>query len=160
MAKALELEIDIDAELASARVGAGLLTADEIEGAKAKARTKVEAERKKAALARIEAEETDRLKVEEGLVTGDEAKDEMVNITIDLPEYATDIKINMRPYWHGHTYLVPRHVADTLREQMAASNRHQMEIEGKGLARRLIETRPVSISQLTGVTNALRTAMI
>ena len=68
-------EIDIDAALASARVGAGLLTADEIEGAKDKARNKVEAERKKAALARIEAEETDRLKVEEGLVTGDEAKD-------------------------------------------------------------------------------------
>ena len=146
---------DIDAALAKVAKApphpAGLTEA-EIKAAKDKARARIEAERKKAALARIEEEETQRLKLEDGLVTGDEAKDEMVNVTIDLPEYTGSITINMQPFWHGHTYTVPRHVAETLREVMQRGWAHQHEIEGKNLTQHYLQSRGTKMSMVSGAT--------
>lgn len=111
-----------------------ILSSKEIEVIKAEAKAKILAERKSAAKVALLASETQRLKNEEGMVTGLGHQDEMVNITIDLPTYAASININSRPYWHGHTYPVPRHVAETLRDQMQSCWKHQNQIDAKDLA--------------------------
>jgi hypothetical protein len=117
-----------------AETEAPILSAKEVEAIKAEAKAKILAERKSAAKADLLARETQRLKNEEGMVTGLGHQDEIVNITIDLPTFAPSININMRPYWHGHTYPVPRHVAETLRDQMQNCWRHQNQIDAKDLA--------------------------
>lgn len=111
-----------------------ILSAKEIEEIKAEAKKKILAERKSAEKKKILEQETQRLKNEEGLVTGDSFKDEMVTVTIDLAPFSPSININGRPYWHGKTYNVARHVADTLREQMYRTWQHQNEIDGKSLS--------------------------
>lgn len=111
-----------------------ILSAAEIDKIRKEAREKLLSEKKSAAKADLLAKEIQRLKNEEGLVTGNSHADEMVSITIDLPTFAPNIIINMRPYWHGHTYTVARHVAETLRAQMFTSWKHQNEIDGKSLA--------------------------
>lgn len=100
--------------------------------AQGKARKRLEAERTKAAMKFVEDQETDRLRLEEGLVVGGIA-DEMVNIIVDLAEYADRIVINHKPYFHGRTYAVPRHVADSMREIMFNTFRHQNDIDGKSI---------------------------
>lgn len=110
-----------------------LLTAAEIEKAKEKARARVTAEAKTKALKDIEDKEILRLQHESGLVTGETFKDEMVWITLDLAPYADRIRINWQDYYHGHSYNVPRHFADSMREIQARSWAHQDEIDGKSL---------------------------
>lgn len=131
-----------------------LLSAKEVADAKARARAKIEADAKKAAIKRIEEDETQRLRTEEGLVTGDSAKDEMVSLTLDLAEHSANIVINGRPYWHGHPYTVPRHVADSLREMQARGWRHQDEVDGKDLAQHYQRARATVVSAVRGVRNA------
>ena len=116
--------------------GHPILTKAEIEQARATARKRLEAERKKAAMKAVEEEETLRLQVEEGMTVGGPA-DDMVTIIIDVPRFAacdrvsTGLAINGRPYRHGETHTVPRHVADTLRSMMFMCWQHeQREIRG------------------------------
>ncbi len=113
-----------------------ILSPAEVQAARDKARAAILAKQKKTATEALIAEETRRLEREEGLVTGDGVKDEMVTLHLDLAEHSGSIKINGTPYYHGQTYTVPRHVADTLREIMARGHGHQNEIEGKGMAER------------------------
>lgn len=113
-----------------------ILSAQEVSEARAKARAAVEAKRKKAATEALIAEETLRLEQEEGLTTGSAVKDEMVEIFLDLAEHSDKIVLSGRPYHHGQTYRVPRHVADTLREIMSRGHNHQNEIEGKAISDR------------------------
>lgn len=108
-----------------------ILTPGEIEKIKAEARASILSAKKANAKKKLLADETRRLRNEEGLTTGNAHSDEIVNITIDLPLFSPHILINSQAYWHGHTYPVPRHVADTLRSQMFNSWKHQSEIEGK-----------------------------
>lgn len=110
-----------------------ILSEKEIAAIKAEAKAKILAERKSAEKKKILEQETQRLKNEEGLVTGDSYKDEIVSITVDLAPFSPSININGRPYWHGRTYNVARHVADSLREQMYRTWQHQNEIDGKSL---------------------------
>lgn len=110
-----------------------ILSVEDQRKAKAEARAAVEEERRKAALKSFLEKEKQRLKTEEGLTTHDAVKDEIVEVLMDLPEFATHIAINGAPYYHGHAYKIPRHVADTLREQQARMWDHQREIEGKSL---------------------------
>ncbi len=112
---------------------APVLTPAEIAAIKKEAKDKILAERKSAAKVKLLAEETQRLRVQEGMVTGLGHLDEIVNITIDLPTFAPSININMQPYWHGRTYAVPRHVAETLNSQMFTCWKHQNEVDGKSL---------------------------
>lgn len=110
---------------------APLLTPAEIKTIKEKARANILKAKKKDAEEKLLAAEEQRLRNEEGLTTGSAHADEIVSVTIDLAQFSSSIVINQRPYWHGHTYSVPRHVAETLREQMYRTWGHQAEIDGK-----------------------------
>lgn len=129
-----------------------ILSAEEVEAARAKARALIETKRKKAATDALIAEETRRLEQEEGLVTGNEVKDEMVSIHLDLAEHSSRIVLSGTPYYHGQTYTVPRHVADTLREIQSRGHDHQSEIEGKNIADRFRRPRNTVINTRKGIT--------
>lgn len=110
-----------------------ILSNEEVLAARAKAREKLEAEQKAFAISDVEKQELARLRDEESMTVGG-ADQDLVNVTIDLPEFADCLKTNMRPFWHGQTYKVPRHVADDLRWRMQAAWQHQLlQIDGKKL---------------------------
>lgn len=132
-----------------------ILTNSEVLAARADAKTKVLKAQKDAAKKALIEAETQRLMIEEGLVTGDGAKDEMVTIALDLAEYTDRITINGVPYYHGHTYTVPRHVADGLRETQARTQGHQNQIEGKGF-QDLFRRPHLTMLSAIGVKNAPR----
>lgn len=131
-----------------------ILSAEDVEAAKAKARQRVEAERRKTAMKAIEDEETQRLNVEEGLHTGDQVKDELVNLTLDLAEHSSRISLSGRLYFHGQTYTVARHIADTLREIQARGWQHQQEIDGKPMYGAFRKPHETILSGARGITNA------
>lgn len=133
-----------------------LLSPAEVAAAMAKARESVEAKRRDAAIKSVIKAETERLEREEGLVTGDGVKDEMVTLHLDLAEHSSRITLSGTPYWHGHTYTVPRHVADTLREIQSRGHDHQSEIEGKNPADRFRRPRNTIIDTRKG--NAIENA--
>lgn len=108
-----------------------LLTPAEIAKIKLEAKQEILKAKRADLRKKLLADETQRLRTEEGLTTGNAHSDEIVNITIDLPLFTPNIIINMKAYWHGSTYPVPRHVADTLRAQMFDSWKHQSQIDGK-----------------------------
>lgn len=143
---------DVDALLSEIRseqetpVEGSRLTAEEIEAAKKVARENVEKAARQAEIEKIVAEEEARLKRIEGQRTGVADKDEMVHLFIDLAEFCDRITINGVQYFHGYAYDVPRHVADTLREIMQRTHRHQMELDGKGLEESYRRTAPVALS--------------
>lgn len=110
-----------------------ILSNKEVEAARKEARERVEKERKSSAKARLIEEEINRLKNEEGLVTGSEEKDKLVHITIDLAEYVDRIMLNGVVYLQGQTYTVPRHVAQSMAEIMFNTWRHQNQVDGKDL---------------------------
>jgi len=108
-----------------------LLTVEELEAIKAEAFKKVTDERKAAARKQALDAAIADARQEQGRITGDGAKDELVMITLDLAEHSDKITLNGAAYWHGHTYKVPRHQADTLRDIQFRGWKHQMEIDGK-----------------------------
>jgi len=110
---------------------APILSAVEIADIKARAKQNILKAKKKDAEAALLEQETQRLRIEEGFTTGNSHLDEIVNITIDLAQFAPSILINNQPYHHGRNYSVPRHVADTLREVMFRTWGHQADIDGK-----------------------------
>lgn len=110
---------------------AGLLTAAEIEEIRKKARAEIMDDKRGKAKQEVLAAEKLRLQREEGLTTGNGHQDQVMSITIDLAPYAPYININSQCYYHGRTYQVPRHVADTLRDQMFMTWKHQNQIDGK-----------------------------
>lgn len=128
-----------------------ILTNEEVAKAKASARDKVQAEQRKAALKQVEAEETVRLRREEGLTTGIGVKDEIVSLTIDLPPFAACLRVDFdREFHHGHTYQVPRHVADSLREMMDREWKHEDEVKGRSLSEHYGAARNVKLNGVTG----------
>ena len=151
--------VDLDALMAAEAAGAHpVLSAKEVADAKAKARAAVDKARKDAATKQLIEQETVRLQREEGLVAGDPVADELVKLTVDLPEHAANITVNMQPFWHGHTYDVPRHVANSLREQMQRAWAHQHEIDGKNLTQHYQMARETVLSPVAGVRNAPQVA--
>ena len=70
---------------------------------------------------------------------------------IDLPGHASDIKLDGRPYYHGHQYTVPASVADTLLNVMDLAWRHE---EATGGANTNAYRKPLHTS-VSGVTNAV-----
>lgn len=131
-----------------------ILTNAEVEEAKAEAKEKVLEAQRKAAKKKIVDDEMQRLRTEEGLVTGDGTKDQMVRISLDLAPHSPFIVLNHRPYYHAQTYPVPRHVAETLREIQQRGWRHQDEIDGKTLSEHYQRARSTGLSPVKGVTNA------
>lgn len=132
-----------------------LLSPEEVAKAKADARAKFQALQKKQAMDALVKAEMDRLRGPAGLVTGDPVRDELVTLSLDLAEHSDGIMINGEKFWHGHTYTVPRHVADSLREMQARGHNHQNEIEGKGIADRF---RRPQLTVLNGITGAVHNA--
>lgn len=131
-----------------------LLSNEEVLAARAEARAALEADQRKAAKKKIVEDEKQRLRTEEGLVTGDGTKDQMVRISLDLAPHSPFIVLNHRPYYHAQTYVVPRHVAETLREIQQNGWRHQDEIDGKTLKEHYQRARDTGLSPVKGVTNA------
>lgn len=135
-----------------------LFSPKELEEIKAEARKNLLALKKKAERTRLLDAETKRLRDEEGLVTGG-PDDELVDIVIDLPPFAADIRVNLRPYQHNHSYRVPRHIARSLREIMYRAWRHEeLEIQGKKLHQFYQKPRDTVVSAISGVQNAPRAA--
>lgn len=149
-------EEDIDAKMKLELEGSNPheLTAKDIAEAKAKALDTLQKDKRATAIKKLIADETERLKMVEGMVSGDPVADERVNITIDLPEFSANITINMEAYWHGQTYNVPRHVANTLREIQQRTWLHLHEIEGKTLTQSKSMVRDTVLSAVSGVHNA------
>lgn len=149
-------EVDTDVADQTPQQLKPVLTDDEIAEIKAKARKQLDDERKKAAKKSLLEQELERLRMEEGMVTGG-AGDQMVNIRIDLYEGAQSIVVNMRPYWHGKTYTVPRHVANSLRETMWRCWDQERIRRGESLRELYAAGRKTVISAVRGVTHAPRT---
>lgn len=130
-----------------------LLTYGEVAEVRAKARAEILAKQKASAKASLLKSETARLAAEEGLITGSSIKDEVVNITLDLAEHSDKLVINFQPYYHGFTYTVPRHVADSLAEMQMRGWRHQDEIDGKDLTQHYQRARHTILSPVKGNSN-------
>lgn len=128
-----------------------LFTNEEFRDIQAQARASVEKERKTKAKKALLAEETERLMREEGLTTGSADKDEIVDVIIDLPMWSPAVTINRFPYWHGRTYQVARHVADTLAESMHRAWRHEDQLDGKSKMQTMMRKRETTINARTGV---------
>jgi hypothetical protein len=128
-----------------------LFTNEEFRDIQAQARASVEKERKAKAKKALLADETERLMREEGLTTGSAEKDEIVDVLIDLPQWSPAVTINRFPYWHGRTYQVARHVADTLAESMHRAWRHEDQLDGKSKLQTMMRKRETTINARTGV---------
>lgn len=131
---------------APAAQDASILTDEDIVAAKKVAAENVHKALRDAELKRIVAEEEDRLRKVEGQRTGKADMDETVKVFIDLAEFSDRITLSFTDYFHGHSYDVPRHVANSLREVMQRTHRHQMEIDGKSLDEMYRRTAPVALS--------------
>ncbi len=123
-----------------------ILSPAEIREAKAEAKLRVNAALKEAERDRVIADEEQRIQRAEGLRTGRADMDETVIVLIDLAEFCDKIIINGTQYFHGHTYEVPRHVANTMRETMQRTYRHQMVIDGKELEETYRRNKPVLLT--------------
>lgn len=149
-------EEDFETEAPKSEAEHPILTNKEVEEIRAQARKEIADTRKRNAKSQFLEAEKARLLTEEGLTTGLGPKDQMVRITIDLSEYAANIVINHKVYWHGQTYTVPRHVAETLREIMFRTHLHQNEIDGKGLRSFYQRHRDTELSPVSGVKRAAK----
>lgn len=108
----------------------------EFRAAEAKALARIDKEDKAAAMKAVEEEMIEKIRGKKGMLTGNAIMDEMVEIHLDLAEFAADIRINGVIYPHGGTFTVPRHVANTMREIQSRGHIHQNELDGKGIADR------------------------
>lgn len=110
-----------------------ILSNEEFLAAKKRSRDKIEADQKAFAMKAVEEAELTRLRTEEFVTVGG-VEEELVHITIDLPDFGDCLKTNMKPYWHGQTYLVTRDVARDLAWRMQSMWQHQLlQIDGKKL---------------------------
>lgn len=141
-----------------------ILTNADVREAQANARKKVDDDRRKAAMKDVEKRESVRLRMEEGLTSGIDYLDEMVDVTMDLPPWAPFISVNGsspgqggRVYHHNRTYSVPRHIANSLNETMYNMRRQVDRDDGKDLAQSYARKYNTTISERTGaVQNAPR----
>lgn len=114
-----------------------ILTVDEQRDAIAAAHKRVDADARKDAKKALEQAIYDAQRGKTGLRTGNPVLDELVVCTLDLAEHSDCIRINGHQFWHGHTYTVPRHVANSLREMQQRGHHHQAELDGKGISEKM-----------------------
>jgi hypothetical protein len=131
-----------------------ILSPDEVKAARQKARDRVAALSKKNAMDALVAQEMMKLQGASGLHTGDPVRDELVTVSLDLAEHSDGITLNNDKFFHGHTYTVPRHVADTLRDIQQRGQHHQSELDGKPIADRFRRPQMVVISGRTGAVSS------
>jgi hypothetical protein len=132
-----------------------ILSVEEVEAARKRARDKIDKERRAAASKQVEEEETRRLRREEGLTSGITSEDEIVWVTIDLPDWCPNVSINSTPYWHGHSYQVPRHVARTISEQIQNALRAHDLADGKSITDQFKSRRNTVMNGATGAISGL-----
>lgn len=121
-------------EPAKAKEENPLFTAEELAEFEREAEERVRKAMRAAEKERIIAERIAELKREEGQKSGIPDLDEIVEVYIDLPEFAANLRINNDVFWHGYKYNVPRHVMNTVREMMQRAHQHQDIADGKDLA--------------------------
>jgi len=131
-----------------------ILSNDEVLAIRSLARKELDAERRKNAKVALLEQEKKRLQQEEGLVTADGVRNEVVRITLDLAEHMPFLAVNNTVYYPGFPYKVPRHVADQLREMQSRGWNHQNEVEGKSLKDRFRRPYNTGLSPIGGVTRA------
>lgn len=134
-----------------------ILSNEDFRLAQAAARKSIDKERRLTAMNAVKEEELRRLRLEEGLTSGITEEDHIVDILIDLPEWAPNILNNygLTPYWHGRSYPVPIHVARSLAEQMHRAWRHEDQLDGKSRVQMLHRKRETTINARSGsVVNA------
>ncbi len=146
MAKQTEVDPLEAALKAQEREEHPLLSAAEIEGARAEARKRVQAKQKKEALDKIIEEETRLLTAS----TGDGYKDELIWVNIDLPEFADRLIIDGRIYLHNHMYHLPRHMVNSMREQMSRMWEHYADTKGESMANKIAKYRMANYDELPG----------
>lgn len=130
-----------------------ILSNEDVLKARANALKHVQADRRRAAMEAVEKEETERLKMEDGLTTGTSYLDEIVDFTVDLPPFADKIMVNGPlgfQYAHGKTYPVPRHVANSLAETLDRARHHEDQTEGKSITQSYQRKRDTAINARTG----------
>lgn len=109
-----------------------LLTDEELASLREKAKNEVLAERKKIAEAAVLAELKAQERRELGVMTGEDDKDRIVWIYVDLPEYSNHVMLDGRAFFHGMDYPVPHHQAVYVMEMCQRAHDHQAEVDGKG----------------------------
>ena len=130
-----------------------ILSNEEFLAAQKAARMEIDKERKSAAKRLVIEEEKLRLiAAGEGGLTDE---DRIVDVTIDLPAYTPNIKINMQPYENGRVYPVPISVARTLYEQMWRCWRHEDQTDGKSLHEMMTRAVKRSPNVINGRTGAV-----
>jgi len=155
----VDLEAAIDAAEPEERLHP-ILTNAEFRAAQEKARKRVEEDARKEALKHVEQATYDEMRGKSGIRTGDPAKDELVSILLDLPEFTDRIVINGFAYLHANTYTIPRHVADSLREIQSRAWDHQYEIDGKSMRDRARAPRNTIFNARTGAVISGPMAMV
>ena len=56
--------------------------------------------------------------------------EEKVDFTVNLPVQATNIRVDGREYYHGHTYKIRKSQQDTFRDIQAMAWRHDDQVRG------------------------------
>ena len=144
----------IDEAAASELPGNPLLTEEAVKAIRERARRKVDDERREAAEDKLYREYLAELRAETGPEVMGGPGDDQVTVYVDLADHSAAININGKRFWHGHTYTMSRHVADSVREMMARGQRHQDEIDGKSLAQHYQRARATELSPVRGIKNA------
>jgi len=141
-------EVDPLADAITAELQAkfSILSPEEIEAARAKARSKFEAQGKAKATNELIDAELARLQV----MTGDRYADEKIWINIDLPPFADRLTIDGRAYSHGHVYFLPRHMVESMREQISRMWDHEAEIKGESIRNKIAQYRDRNFDRVPG----------
>jgi hypothetical protein len=116
---------DNDKKLFSDEQPGDVLLRHEVQQVEAEVRKEIEREKKALAKEILRKQLREQIEREEGLV------EPLEPVTIDLPDYANDIKLDNRLYLQGMTYEVTHSVAETLRDIMQRTWEHKSIIDGK-----------------------------
>lgn len=113
----------------------GILTPADIAEINEEAAEQVRAAQRKEARNALLAETKAHLKREAVLeMKRGAARGDMIDVTLDLAEYAPFIRLDGEVFWHGSTYRVGRNVAKVLQEQQQRSWQHERSLSGQETA--------------------------
>ena len=125
-----------------------LLSAEEKKETRERARKHVEEQRKKKAVDELFAAE---VKIADRHFDPNE---QIVDFTVDLPEYTPMLKIDNVGYYHGVTYEVPVSKAHSMRDLQWHAWQHQSEIDGRSrFGDKMRKPQLMQLSTHTGLTS-------
>ena len=135
-----------------------ILTNKEVLEGKAKAKKAISDERKKQALEALIAQETNRLRMEEGFSEDASPGGELVNVTVNLAKYADRITLDNRIFMHGRTYPVPRRVAESIRDICSQTWRHDHSVKNQPMSEFYANPHMTEFSMVSGIAKNAPTA--